>query len=124
MRLNGYLSTALFQWPYSEVVITPDFLSDIRSSTLRTATIRKHAVTTIEENGVAYECAHCGYTIHNEICHIKSVSSFDNSSTLAEINDIKNLVYLCPTHHWEFDNGYLKFNASGGLVSGSPHKSV
>ena len=26
---------------------------------------------------------------------------------LAEINNIENIIPLCPTHHWEFDNGVM-----------------
>lgn len=26
---------------------------------------------------------------------------------MKEINDIENLVALCPTHHWEQENGFL-----------------
>jgi predicted restriction endonuclease len=27
---------------------------------------------------------------------------------LSEVNDLSNLVYLCPNHHWELDNGIIK----------------
>lgn len=32
---------------------------------------------------------------------------FSSESLMIEINDPKNLIVLCPTHHWEFDHGYL-----------------
>lgn len=70
--------------------------------------IRKHSAQVMNSHNIEYECKHCGYTLHNEICHIHDVSDFDDSATLGEINDINNLIYLCPTHHWEFDNGYLE----------------
>lgn len=54
-----------------------------------------------------YKCYVCSYDKHVEICHIKSVSSFDDSSFIYEINDQSNLIGLCPNHHWEFDNGIL-----------------
>ena len=53
---------------------------------------------------IEYKCNKCGYTTHNQVCHIKPVSSFNDNSTLGEINNISNLLYLCPTHHWELDN--------------------
>jgi len=54
-------------------------------------------------------CAICGYTNHYEICHIKSVSSFPPDALIVkEINNINNLIALCPNHHWEFDNDILK----------------
>lgn len=33
---------------------------------------------------------------------------FDDEALVKEINDIENLVPLCPNHHWEFDNKILK----------------
>lgn len=52
-------------------------------------------------------CEFCGYSKHIEVCHIKSVSSFSEFSTLKEINSPSNLIGLCPNHHEEFDAGIL-----------------
>jgi predicted restriction endonuclease len=73
----------------------------------RTA-IRKNSYKVMELSGLEKKCAICGYSTHVEICHIKSVSSFDESARLSDINSIDNLVYLCPNHHYEFDNGIIK----------------
>ncbi len=48
-------------------------------------------------------CAHCGYDKHVEICHIKAVKDFPNTSTIGDINKEDNLILLCPNCHWEFD---------------------
>lgn len=61
------------------------------------------------------KCFKCGYDKAVEICHIQSVSSFDGSATIGEVNHPTNLVALCRNHHWEFDHGYLKFE-EGKLV--------
>ena len=53
-------------------------------------------------------CFVCGYTHHVQVCHKKAVSDFDDKALVKEINDIDNLVALCPNHHWEFDNKILK----------------
>lgn len=53
-------------------------------------------------------CEICGYSNHVEVAHIKAVSDFDDSTTISEINSLSNLIGLCPNHHWELDNGYLK----------------
>ena len=29
-------------------------------------------------------------------------------TTIEEINNINNLIGLCPNHHWEYDNGLLE----------------
>lgn len=69
----------------------------------RTA-IRKHAARVFANHYKYTECICCGYSKHVEVCHIKPVAEFDDSCTILEINNILNLVGLCPTHHWEFDN--------------------
>lgn len=49
-------------------------------------------------------CEVCGYDKHVEIAHIKAVSSFPDTATIAEINSPDNVKGLCPNCHWEFDN--------------------
>ena len=53
-------------------------------------------------------CKNCGYSLHVELCHIKPVSSFPDSTLLLEVNSEQNVVQLCRNCHWEFDNGFLK----------------
>ena len=49
-------------------------------------------------------CIVCGYKNHYEVAHIKAVSEFSKGSLLSEINNVDNLIALCPNHHWEYDN--------------------
>lgn len=67
--------------------------------------VREHARNIAKENKL-YEkgCAKCGYSKHVEICHIKSLSEFPDDATIGEINNISNLIQLCPNCHWEFDH--------------------
>lgn len=74
----------------------------------RTA-IANHARRLYMSSDRPKRCSICGYGKHVEICHIKSVSSFSDEAFIGEINDINNLMPLCPTHHWEFDNNILEF---------------
>jgi len=53
------------------------------------------------------ECFVCKYNKHIEICHIKPISSYDPNTKLSIVNDINNLIALCPNHHWELDNGII-----------------
>lgn len=53
------------------------------------------------------KCVSCGYDKHTEVCHIKSISSYPHDTLLSEINNIDNLIILCPNCHWEFDNRNL-----------------
>ena len=56
-------------------------------------------------------CRFCGYSLHVEIAHIKAIKYFDDSATIAEINDDNNLIGLCKNHHWELDNGHISLEA-------------
>lgn len=58
------------------------------------------------------KCAECGYDTHVEVAHIKDIANFDDNATIREINHQRNVVGLCPNHHWEFDNGHLEFKPS------------
>lgn len=74
------------------------------------SSIRKHANYIYEKYNKFKVCLNCNYFKFAEICHIKSVSSFDNQSKIEEINNINNLIALCPNCHWEFDNGLLNLD--------------
>lgn len=56
------------------------------------------------------KCELCGYDKHIEVAHIKSVSSFGDDATIREIDNINNLIGLCPNHHWEYDHGLLNLD--------------
>ena len=66
--------------------------------------IRKHAHFIFSQSPDE-KCVKCGYNLHIEICHMKSVASFQKQALIKEINERKNLIGLCPNCHWEFDSG-------------------
>lgn len=67
--------------------------------------IRSHARTVAYKNKDRI-CEKCGYDKHTEVCHIKSISEFNLDASIDdEINNIDNILILCPNCHWEFDNG-------------------
>lgn len=70
--------------------------------------IRKHANYLFINSDKEKKCKVCGYERHIEVCHIKPVSDFDGDTLITDINDLNNLVALCPNHHWEFDAGVIK----------------
>lgn len=70
--------------------------------------VREHARRVFKLTSSVRYCEICGYDKHYEICHKKSIDSFDNLVLLSVINNIDNLVALCPNCHWEFDNGLIK----------------
>jgi transposase-like protein len=52
-------------------------------------------------------CINCGYSKHYEVCHIRPITDFPLDTTIGAINDLSNLVALCPNCHWEFDHHML-----------------
>lgn len=66
-----------------------------------------HAAKRFAASGRDKSCHVCGYTTHIEVAHIRPVSAFPDEAMVGEINDLSNLVALCPNHHWEFDNGLI-----------------
>lgn len=74
--------------------------------------IQKHARYVYSTSNKPKCCSECGYDKHYEVCHIKPVSKFNDESLIIEdINNVNNLISLCPTHHWEFDNGILEIKS-------------
>lgn len=53
-------------------------------------------------------CQKCQYSLHVELAHIKSVSSFPDTATLWEVNAPENLLVLCRNCHWELDHGTIQ----------------
>jgi len=52
-------------------------------------------------------CLLCGYDKHFDVCHVKAISDFPDTASVAETIVPANLVALCKNHHWEFDHGLL-----------------
>lgn len=58
------------------------------------------------------KCKLCDFTF-TQVCHIKSIWSFPLNTTVAEINNLNNLIRLCPNHHYLLDNNFLAFDENG-----------
>ena len=99
-----------------------ELLSDRKNYQSYRSTVRKLAEKIYKENNPECKCAVCGYDKHIEIAHIKAVSDFDDNTIIAEINNINNLIGLCPNHHWEYDNGIL--DISPYIHRGMEEKSI
>lgn len=74
--------------------------------------IRELARKVFEKSGIEKKCVNCGYDKHIEICHIKGISEFDGNTPISEINDINNIIALCPNCHWELDHNILIFDSN------------
>jgi predicted restriction endonuclease len=75
--------------------------------------VRSHARKVFAESGKPKKCAVCGYDKHVEICHVREIATFPPETPVREINDLTNLVALCPNHHWELDHGLLRVGPTG-----------
>ena len=74
--------------------------------------IRSLARTIYKNSNKPKKCCNCNYDKHYEVCHIKSVSDFQDTEKISIVNDIDNLIGLCPNCHWEFDNNLLILSGS------------
>jgi predicted restriction endonuclease len=72
------------------------------------STIQKHARFIYNNSDKCKCCNVCKYDKHYQVAHKKSVSSFQKEARILDINDIDNLIALCPNHHWEFDHEFLE----------------
>lgn len=73
------------------------------------SSVQRNAREVFLKSNLPKKCKICNYDHHIEISHIRSVSDFPDDVLISTINDISNLIALCPNHHWEYDNGILKF---------------
>lgn len=69
--------------------------------------IQRLARKIYENSDKPKRCQNCGYDKHYQVCHIKSVAELDDHAVIFEVNNIDNLLALCPNCHWEFDHGQL-----------------
>lgn len=57
------------------------------------------------KSGRPQKCEKCDYDKHFEVCHIKAIKDHSDDTLVSEINDLSNLLALCPNCHWEMDYG-------------------
>lgn len=94
---------------FLEIVTKGELYSKRKTPHNARATIAKHARETYMASNRPKQCCICGYNRHVDIAHIRAVSDFSDDTFIGVINDINNLMALCPNHHWEFDNHLLEF---------------
>lgn len=79
----------------------------------RCGEIRRDARRTLEESTRDKCCEYCHDASFNDILqvhHIRGILEFDRSATVGEINNEKNLVWLCPNHHKMLELGLIKLD--------------
>jgi len=72
--------------------------------------VRLWARNHLKYKNVEKKCKVCGYDKYTdvlEVAHIKRISDFSEDALMGEVNALSNLAYMCPTHHKEFDKGFI-----------------
>lgn len=67
------------------------------------ALVRSRARKALKENRPKI-CEWCGYDKHAEAAHIVPIRNFSDDTKISVINDLSNLLWLCPNCHWEHDH--------------------
>ena len=65
--------------------------------------LRSLARQSLKKSGRIFECQFCKYSKYLECAHIKPVSSFPMNTLVSVVNNLSNLVWLCPNCHKEHD---------------------
>lgn len=73
----------------------------------RPTSVNVHARLVLERANIPKVCNICGFEYFVEACHIQAISSFSKDTKIKIVNDISNLVFLCPNHHAMFDGGVI-----------------
>jgi 5-methylcytosine-specific restriction endonuclease McrA len=71
------------------------------------AWIRKLARRVYSTSNRPQCCSVCGYSKHFEVCHVRPIQDFPETTPMSIVNNLENLVALCPNCHWELDHGLL-----------------
>lgn len=88
-----------------------DFVSGHKYLTSRCLTIRKNARKILLNSGREKVCEFCknhDFDDILEVHHIKGVLTFNENDKIKVINDINNLIWLCPNHHAMLEKGLIE----------------
>jgi hypothetical protein len=106
-NLAGAITNGCVTWEGISEMTKKEVFSRVEKWQAARTAIRRHALLVYSLSGKAYCCLVCGYSYHVEICHRKDVKDFPDETLISKINDIDNLVALCPNHHKEFDDKHI-----------------
>lgn len=90
--------------------------------TVYRVTVAKEAKRIYKLSGLPRVCAYCGYDKFVDVCHVKPVSDFPDGTLIIDVNNINNLIPLCPNHHREFDNGLITVEEIKKLIDSREDK--
>jgi hypothetical protein len=70
--------------------------------------IREWARKLMKRSGIKRKCFLCEYSETVQVAHMKKISEFSEDTPIGIVNDLSNLIYLCPNEHILYDKGKLK----------------
>ena len=65
--------------------------------------IRKHARKVLGQSTKLKMCEKCGWDKYVQACHKIPIYKFPKTTKVEEVNNIDNLMWLCPNDHWLYD---------------------
>jgi len=96
-------------------------LREVRKIKGRAATrtsITKHAKLVYEASNKPKHCILCNFLPVYQLCHKTPVASFPKDTLISEVNNLDNLVALCPNHHILFDTELLTEDEKNKILHG------
>lgn len=73
------------------------------------ALVRGKARSKMNFYKVEKKCVVCGYDKRVELHHKTPCREYPDDTLLSVVNDLDNIVYLCPNHHFEADHNLICF---------------
>lgn len=84
-----------------------ELLADLSYTHAQTV-IRRDARRVYIRSGKPQSCAVCNYDTFYDVAHIRAVKDYPEDTVIGDLNQIDNLVALCPNHHKEYDAGLIE----------------
>lgn len=86
-----------------------EIVGDGKYSTTKLNDVRKRArKILLQREKTCLLCNNHDFDEVVEACHIKGIMTFPLETKIESINNINNLIWLCPSHHKLFDKGLIE----------------
>jgi predicted restriction endonuclease len=64
----------------------------------------------MDRSKIEKKCRLCGYSETVQVAHLKKISIYSEDTPIGVVNDLSNLIYLCPNEHILYDKGKLSIS--------------
>lgn len=104
-RYDGSVNKNFVDW---SIITLKEFKTRFPNIFQMNARLRELARQNYKKSDKPKNCTNCGYDKFYEVCHIKAIKDFSDESKITDVNDLSNLIALCPNCHWELDHNLIK----------------